>query len=102
MSKTLKRDSWKALSATIVSPIGGRPPSYPDNVRIAREPGKSLFAGRIEIQGVPKFYFLENSAFEGFPPARRTVCPMRQQAFKYWLFTTFPGAAPGDIACRLT
>jgi hypothetical protein len=30
---------------------------HPDGVRIAWELGKSLFSGRIEIQGVPKFCF---------------------------------------------
>jgi len=33
---------------------------HSDGVRIAREFGKPLFSGRIEIQGVPKFCFLHN------------------------------------------
>jgi hypothetical protein len=71
MSKSagfLKRDPWKALSATIALRLIGCK-AHPDGVRLACEAGKSLFSGRIEIQGVLKFCFLRNPVSGGFPPA---------------------------------
>ena len=52
---------------------GGRLQSlHPDGVRIACEIEKPLLSGRIRIQGVPKFCFLENPVFGGFSPLGRT------------------------------
>src|ERR1700676_769193 len=47
----------------------------PDGVRIACEIEKSLLSGRIEIQGVPKFCFLENPVSGWFSPHGRTEPP---------------------------
>ena len=82
---------------------GGRLQSlHPDGVRIACEIGESLFSGRIEIEGVPKFCFLGNPVSGGFSTPRRTVPLMRPQPGKHWLFSTFSIAAPGRIVRRPT
>ena len=47
----------------LVPRIDRLPSLHPDDVRMAGEMGKPLFSGRIEIQGVPKFCFLQNLVF---------------------------------------
>jgi hypothetical protein len=47
----------------LVPPIGGRPLPHHDEVRIACDFGKSLFSGRIKMQGVKKIKNTENRGF---------------------------------------
>jgi hypothetical protein len=59
----LQGQKLKVGLVELVPPIGRLPSLHPDGVRIAWGPGKSLFSGRIRIQGVPKFCFLQNPVF---------------------------------------